>query len=102
MQAGVAVAAEETKDGVVPTMVVYGDKSERSLQETSASVVVYDQDSMQEKGINTTQDLLRMSPNIVDTGYGNQIATVRGVDGSGPGVGAAALFQVLNHDSMFL
>lgn len=93
MQAGVAVAAEETKDGVVPTMVVYGDKSERSLQETSASVVVYDQDSMQEKGINTTQDLLRMSPNIVDTGYGNQIATVRGVDGSGPGVGAAAFIS---------
>ena len=93
MQAGVAVAAEEAKDGVVPTMVVYGDKSERSLQETSASVVVYDQDSMQEKGINTTQDLLRMSPNIVDTGYGNQIATVRGVDGSGPGVGAAAFIS---------
>ncbi|WP_339386899.1 TonB-dependent receptor [Vibrio caribbeanicus] len=93
MQAGVAFAAEETKDGTVPTMVVYGDKSERSLQETSASVVIYGQDSMQEKGINTTQDLLRMSPNIVDTGYGNQIATVRGVDGSGPGVGAAAFIS---------
>lgn len=93
MQSGLAVAAEENKDGTVPTMVVYGDKSERSLQETSASVVVYDQDSMEEKGINTTQDLLRMSPNIVDTGYGNQIATVRGVDGSGPGVGAAAFIS---------
>ncbi|MGC9462187.1 TonB-dependent receptor [Vibrio genomosp. F10] len=93
MQAGLAVAAEEIRDGIVPTMVVYGDKSERALQETSASVVVYDQDSMQEKGINTTQDLLRMSPNIVDTGYGNQIATVRGVDGSGPGVGAAAFIS---------
>ncbi|USD64501.1 TonB-dependent receptor [Vibrio sp. SCSIO 43136] len=93
MQSGLAIAAEETKDGTVPTLVVYGDKTERSLQETSASVVVYDQDSMQEKGINSTQDLLRMSPNIVDTGYGNQIATVRGVDGSGPGVGAAAFIS---------
>ncbi|MDN3680880.1 TonB-dependent receptor [Vibrio tapetis subsp. quintayensis] len=93
IQTNLAVAAEETKDGTVPTLVVYGDKSERSLQETSASVVVYDQDSMQEKGINSTQDLLRMSPNIVDTGYGNQVATIRGVDGSGPGVGAAAFIS---------
>ncbi|OLQ89668.1 hypothetical protein BIY22_19315 [Vibrio panuliri] len=93
IQSSLAVAAEETKDGTVPTLVVYGDKTERSLQETSASVVVFDQDSMEEKGINTTQDLLRMSPNIVDTGYGNQIATVRGLDGSGPGVGAAAFIS---------
>lgn len=93
MPAGFAIAAEEIKASTLPIMVVYGDKSERSLQETSASVVVYDQDSMEEKGINTTQDLLRMSPNIVDTGYGNQIATVRGVDGSGPGVGAAAFIS---------
>ncbi|WP_087026352.1 TonB-dependent receptor [Thaumasiovibrio subtropicus] len=93
MHAGIAVATEETTDGMVPAVVVYGDKSERSLQETSASVIVYDQDAMQQKGINTTQDLLRMSPNIVDTGYGNQIATIRGVDGSGPGVGAAAFIS---------
>lgn len=93
MQSGLAMAAEEANEGTVPTLVVYGDKTKRSLQETSSSVVVFDQDSMEEKGINTTQDLLRMSPNIVDTGYGNQVATVRGVDGSGPGVGAAAFIS---------
>lgn len=90
-----AYGAEEGKNGdagKVADVVVYGEKTERSLQETSSSVVVFDEDEIKSRNANEARDLLKMTPNVVETGYGNTVPTIRGIDGAGPGIGAVAFF----------
>ncbi len=73
------------------TIVVTGEKTHRTTYESSSSVKIYDEDLIRSLP-NTTQisDLLKLTPNIVDVGNGNDLPTVRGTDGSGPGRGAVA------------
>ena len=44
-------------------------------------------------GAETVSDLMRMTANTVDIGIGNNLPTVRGVDGSGPSTGGAAFLS---------
>ncbi|MCW7753889.1 TonB-dependent receptor [Desulfobotulus sp. H1] len=75
----------------LPPILVMGEKVERSIQDTSSSVQVFDSRRI-ETAVNATEisDLLKMTPNIVDVGYGNHLPTVRGLDGAGPATGAVA------------
>ncbi|MDF9347384.1 hypothetical protein OH693_18650 [Escherichia coli] len=75
-------------------MIVTGEKTTRSLLDTGSSVEVFDSrrfDSM--PGAETVSDLMRMTANTVDIGIGNNLPTVRGVDGSGPSTGGAAFLS---------
>lgn len=75
-------------------MIVTGEKTARSLLDTGSSVEVFDSrriDSM--PGAETVSDLMRMTANTVDIGIGNDLPTVRGVDGSGPSTGAGAFLS---------
>lgn len=75
-------------------MIVTGEKTARSLLDTGSSVEVFDNrriDTM--PGAETVTDLMRMTANTVDTGIGNDLPTVRGVDGSGPSTGAGAFLS---------
>ena len=74
-------------------ITVVGEKFERNQSTTgsSTSVVTTDQLKREANLLSATQ-LLKRDVNILDTGLGNDLPTVRGVDGSGPAVGAVAFF----------
>ena len=86
--------AEESKQTtVLDEITVTGEKFERSQSSTgsSTSVVTAEQLKREANLLSATQ-LLKRDVNILDTGLGNDLPTVRGVDGSGPAVGAVAFF----------
>ncbi|TNH08401.1 TonB-dependent receptor [Testudinibacter sp. TR-2022] len=86
-------AAVSTTEQQLDEIIVSGEKSERSKFETSASLDVVTAKELQQAGeITSTTDLLKQTVNILDTGLGNDLPTVRGVDGSGPATGATAFF----------
>ena len=66
-------------------ITVVGEKFERNQSTTgsSTSVVTTDQLKREANLLSATQ-LLKRDVNISDTGLGNDLPTVRGVDGSGP------------------
>ena len=86
-------AEESQQTTVLDEITVTGEKFERSQSSTgsSTSVVTAEQLKREANLLSATQ-LLKRDVNILDTGLGNDLPTVRGVDGSGPAVGAVAFF----------
>ncbi|MGK9174586.1 TonB-dependent receptor [Yokenella regensburgei] len=75
-------------------MIVTGEKTARSILDTGSSVEVFDSRRINAlPGAETVGDLMRMTANTVDIGIGNDLPTVRGVDGSGPSTGAGAFLS---------
>ena len=65
----------------------------RSGFETATSNRVFTAPNIDRSGHNlSATDLLKQTVNTVDLGSGNDLPTMRGVDGSGPAVGAVAFF----------
>ncbi|WP_386692770.1 MULTISPECIES: TonB-dependent receptor [unclassified Lonepinella] len=90
-----ALANEKVADNVtqLEEIVVTGEKLERSAQETSSSLAVTtNKDIKQHANIINSTQLLQQTANILDTGSGNELPTIRGIDGAGPAVGAVAFF----------
>lgn len=80
-------------DGAIalPSITVVGEKTVRSIMDTGSSVEIFDSQRIESlPAAKTATDLLRLTPNVVDVGNGNDLPTVRGVDGSGPATGATA------------
>ena len=86
-------AEESQQTTVLDEITVTGEKFFRSQSSTgsSTSVVTAEQLKRETNLLSATQ-LLKRDVNILDTGLGNDLPTVRGVDGSGPAVGAVAFF----------
>ena len=86
--------AEESKQTtVLDEITVTGEKFERSQSSTGSSTsVVTSEQLKREPNLLSATQLLKRDVNILDTGLGNDLPTVRGVDGSGPAVGAVAFF----------
>ena len=86
-------AEESQQTTVLDEITVTGEKFERSQSSTGSSTTVVTGDQFKRKAnlLSATQ-LLKRDVNILDTGLGNDLPTVRGVDGSGPAVGAVAFF----------
>lgn len=77
--------SESYQDQDQEEMIVTGEKTTRSLLDTGSSAEIFDShriDTM--PGVETVTDLMRMTTNTIDTGIGNNLPTVRGIDGSGP------------------
>lgn len=82
-----------SEDKTIFEVTVYGEKIERSIYDTGSSVHVYDEDRIASTpGASEVDDLLQLIPNIVDSGQGNNLPSIRGVDGSGPSFGGLAAF----------
>ncbi|CCN36983.1 Vibriobactin receptor [Vibrio nigripulchritudo SO65] len=82
-----------TQDGTISVVTVIGEKTERSIYNTGSSVEVFDEDRINTTpGATEVDDLLQLTPNIVDSGQGNNLPAIRGVDGSGPSIGGLASF----------
>ncbi len=72
-------------------IVVTAEKTSRSLRDTSTSVVVLTASDLEKRpGFDSAKDILARLGNVVDTGKGNFLPAVRGVDGTGPAQGADA------------
>lgn len=89
-----SIHAEESKQTtVLDEITVTGEKFERSQSSTGSSTTVVTGDQFKrEANLMSATQLLKRDVNILDTGLGNDLPTVRGVDGSGPAVGAVAFF----------
>lgn len=84
---------KETETAVDNTMIVTGEKTNRSIYDTGSSVKVYDKDAIDSlPHAVEIRDIMQMIPNITDVGPGNDLPTIRGLDGSGPATGATAFF----------
>lgn len=79
---------------VLPSVTVTAEKSDRSLQDTATSVIVFDADQLDRRpGLSGSNDILSRIPNITSAGAAaGRAPTVRGVDGTGPSLGADAFF----------
>jgi iron complex outermembrane recepter protein len=86
-------AAQET-DGNPQEIVVTGEKSERSLQDTTTSVAVTTPRRVEQENIVTLQDVYQRTANVTET-YGVSGFTIRGIANRGiSGGGDAALSTV--------
>lgn len=84
-------AVREPEVRALSEVVVTGEKSARSLHDTSSSVEIYDAARIESlAGVGGVKELLQQTANVLDVGIGNDLPTVRGVDGSGPARGAYA------------
>lgn len=86
--------AEETDAAAqLPDIVVTGERGSRTVFQTGTSHNVFTAPDIDRSGHKlSATDLLKQTVNTVDLGSGNDLPTVRGVDGSGPAVGAVAFF----------
>jgi len=83
------VVRSNTSATVLPDIVVKGEKSARPLSRTGASVDIFDADRIVSlPNATRVQDILQATVGVVDTGVGNDLPAIRGVDGSGPVRGA--------------
>ena len=88
-----ADAAQDAEQVQLEEVVVTGERTNRSGFETATSNRVFTTPNIDRSGHNlSATDLLKQTVNTVDLGNGNDLPTVRGVDGSGPAVGAVAFF----------
>jgi len=86
-------AEESQQTTVLDEITVTGEKFERSQSSTGSSTTVVTGDQFKrEANLLSATQLLKRDVNILDTGLGNDLPIVRGVDGSGPAVGAVAFF----------
>ena len=86
-------AKEINQPMMLDEITVTGEKFERSQSSTGSSTTVVTGDQFKrEANLLSATQLLKRDVNILDTGLGNDLPTVRGVDGSGPAVGAVAFF----------
>lgn len=88
---GISVTLEVA--GFSETVMVRGERAERSLRDTAASVAVFDDRTLEQRPLLlSTTDLLARIPNLTATGTNNFAPAVRGADGTGPAQGADAFF----------
>ncbi|POC76424.1 TonB-dependent siderophore receptor, partial [Vibrio vulnificus] len=73
-------STNSNKKEEMPVVVVIGEKTERTIYDTSSSVQVFDQETIDNTpGATEIDDLLQLIPNMVDSGQGNSMPTVRGI-----------------------
>lgn len=80
-----ARVAEAPEDDIVVT----GEKTNRTVQDTPTSVAVTTPDRMREETIQTVQDVYNRTANMSET-YGSTGFTIRGITNTGVGGGGNA------------
>ena len=70
-------------------IIVTGEKSNRTLQETTTSVAVTTPERIRQENILTIQDVYNRTANVSET-YGSAGFTIRGINNKGVGAGGDA------------
>src|SRR5690606_8213389 len=74
-------------------ITVTGERFQRSIQDTSSSVAVFDAQTLEKRpDLGSSNQVLEHVPNVVTSETSNFAPAVRGVDGTGPAQGADAFF----------
>ena len=84
-----AQEADTTADLPTADIIVTGEKSNRSLQETTTSVAVTTAERIEQENILTIQDVYNRTANVSET-YGAAGFTIRGINNQGVGAGGNA------------
>ena len=84
INAGLIASAHADEIVELDTIVVTGEKIERTQQETTAAVTVFTEDDIKKLKVTKAIDLADQIPNVTVGGYGG-ILNIRGVDGNGGG-----------------
>jgi outer membrane receptor protein involved in Fe transport len=79
-----------TDADTLPTVIVTAEKSGRSLMDTATSTAVLDQRDLDNRGLQSTADVLANTPNVMYVGTGNIAPAIRGVDSTGASQGSDA------------
>lgn len=90
-----AITSSSTDSGamVLGPITVFGERVTRSLNETASSVSVVNRATLEARpDLESASTVLENTPNVVSIEPGNYAPIVRGMDGSGPAVGANAFF----------
>jgi len=83
-------AKDRTSDGAVgDEIIITGEKANRTLQETAASVAVTTPQRIEQENIQTIQDIYNRTANLSET-YGSSGFTIRGITNDGVGGGGNA------------
>jgi outer membrane receptor protein involved in Fe transport len=78
---------------VLGPITVFGERVTRTLNETASSVSVVDRQTIESRpDLASASSVLENTPNVVSIEPGNYAPIVRGMDGSGPAIGANAFF----------
>jgi len=84
-------AAASGAETTLPAVVVTGEKSRRSLEQTAPSVKVWSASDLDAApGLRSSRALLEEIVNVTATGTQNLAPAVRGIDGTGPSQGSDA------------
>lgn len=76
---------------VLGPLTVTAERTERSIMDTATSVVVLDDDTIEQRpAMKSVNDVTASIPNVTAPSTGNIAPAVRGVDGTGPAQGADA------------
>ncbi|MGL5839888.1 MAG: TonB-dependent receptor [Sphingorhabdus sp.] len=95
LSAATAAVAQEAEDGSTaePEIVVTGERIGKTLKETTSSVIAFSAADIEDlAGPDTVSGLLRVIPNVTQSGNGNEAPTIRGSNTGGVTSGAEAAF----------
>lgn len=82
----VVTAQEATLD----TLIVTGEKIDKTLQETTSAVTIFRGDDLESSEVNQANDVATKAPNVImDSSFSN--VAIRGLSGGGAATGGAAL-----------
>ncbi|MEM7707287.1 MAG: TonB-dependent receptor [Pseudomonadota bacterium] len=70
-------------DGTLDEIVVYGEKSAKTLQDTQASVAVITADDIVQRDIQSFRDAFRLFGNVIDADWADAGFVIRGVNSEG-------------------
>ena len=85
------VAPVDPEVTVLGPLTVTAERTERSIMDTATSVVVLDDDTIEQRpAMKSVNDVTASIPNVTAPSTGNIAPAVRGVDGTGPAQGADA------------
>ncbi|MEJ8630387.1 Plug domain-containing protein [Sphingomonas sp. I4] len=82
-------ATAAAQDGQPGDIIVTGEKSNRTLQDTTTSVAVTTPERIRQENILTIQDIYNRTANVSET-YGASGFTIRGINNQGVGAGGNA------------
>jgi Outer membrane receptor for ferrienterochelin and colicins len=78
-------------------IIVVGERVDRSEVETGSSVnIITNKELERRPDLYSLNQVLKETPNIIDTGLGNELPTIRGIEGSNS-PGSMAFFQTITN-----
>ncbi|WP_165312306.1 TonB-dependent receptor [Vibrio ziniensis] len=86
-----ALSAETSKTSQTETIVVTGERMDKSLKDTTTAVTVIGEDQLANGEKTSINDIATSAPNVVAAGF--ESISIRGIEGAGVATGAHAFYS---------